>query len=344
MNILIGLLLIGTIIFFATLISDNRKKSFYLPQELRPYVSKNPLTPTEALLYHRLIKTLPEYVVLAQVQLSSFLKVDETQTNYQNYLKWFGYISQQSVDFLICRKDFSIVVAIELDDKSHNSANAIERDNKKTNNLDAAKVPLIRWHAERMPDTEMIKNELLKYTQEAVVIPVEEPEWLVDERPSFLKSEPDIKKSIFVNIIVWFAVAIIVIAALNVINGKIANISQSNSSKHQPPFNEFQSQTSVSPLHNIVERQQQERTRMQAQQELRKQQELIEKQNQQRLMIEQETALKEDAWNHYTIYKKTVECSKVDGTVTCGNKVERNRQQFEYEWAHQRYKFGRTAN
>lgn len=344
MNTTIALLIIGIIILFFALLSGSQEKRLYQPNELRPYISKNPLTLTEAMFYNRLVKALPEYIILAQVQISSFLKVDETQTNYQNYLKWFGPISQQSVDFLICRKDFSIVAAVELDDQSHNNPRAIERDHKKNNNLSAANVPLIRWHAERMPDTEMIKEEILKYKQDLVITQTENPDGFIDEPPQFLKRQPDIKKYFFVNIVVWLAIAIIVMATLNVIDEKIAIISNSHSPKLQSHPNEIHSITSGTPPLSVAEEQQQVQARLHAQQELMKQQELIAKQIQQSQTIEQEAALKLDAWNHYNVYKKTVECSEINGSISCGDKVEKNRRQFEYEWTNQRYKFPKTIN
>lgn len=340
MNSFIALLIIGLIIFIIAVLSNTKEKKLYprQHQELRPYISKNPLTPTEITFYHRLIEALPEFIVLAQVQLSSFLKVDETQTNYQNHLKWFGPISQQSVDFLICRKDFSIVSAVELDDKSHNGAKAIERDNKKTNNLNAANVPLIRWHAEAMPSTEVIQQAFLKYTSGVTATTSIEPEWLIDDQPSFLKKKQDPIKSILANIVLWLAIAIIIMATINFIKGSIFDITPPHALGTHPTTQQEQMQKSNDRYLSILEMQKreqaaQERARLQAQQTL------IAKKNQQKQMQDREAALKEDAWNHYTNYKKSVECTKVDGVVTCGNKVEKNRQQFEYEWEHQRFKF-----
>ncbi len=66
------------------------------------------------------MQTLPELVVLAQVPLSRFLRVRKGRT----WREWFNRISQKSVDFLICERDFRIVAAIELDDGSHDGRRA----------------------------------------------------------------------------------------------------------------------------------------------------------------------------------------------------------------------------
>ena len=78
-----------------------------------PFVERKPLTRVEQILYYRLVQTLPDQVVLAQVSLSRFLRVRKGST----WAEWHNRISQKSIDFLVCERDFSIVAAIELDDK-----------------------------------------------------------------------------------------------------------------------------------------------------------------------------------------------------------------------------------
>jgi len=95
----------------------------------------------------------------------------------------------------------------------------------------------------------------------------------------------------------------------------------------------------ASPSQEVLLKQQQERAaqEMVSARVQQAQQVLIQQQEQQKLQQAREDALKEDAWNHY--YKKTVECTNTDNMVKCGNTYIRNKQQFEYEWANQRYKF-----
>src|SRR5438477_10838624 len=79
-----------------------------------PFFAKKPLTVPEQILYFRLLKALPEHIVLAQVQLSRMLGVKKG-TNYQS---WLNRISQMSADFVICAKDATVLAVIELDDAS----------------------------------------------------------------------------------------------------------------------------------------------------------------------------------------------------------------------------------
>jgi len=78
------------------------------PLEVRSTVLRQP----EQVLYRRLVQTLPQNLVLAQVQLSRFLEVRRGVPRQG----WFNRISQLSADFLILKPDTSVVAAIELDD------------------------------------------------------------------------------------------------------------------------------------------------------------------------------------------------------------------------------------
>jgi len=51
-------------------------------------------------LYFRLVRALPESVVLAQVQLSRFLGVKKGS----DYQSWLNRINQMSADFVVCAK------------------------------------------------------------------------------------------------------------------------------------------------------------------------------------------------------------------------------------------------
>jgi hypothetical protein len=119
-----------------------------------PYGFKKPLSRVEQVLYYRLVQTLPELVVLAQVPLSAFLRVKKGRT----WNEWFNRISQKSIDFLICERDFSIVTAIELDDGSHDAPERLAAEKTKSRALTAARVPLIRWRTTDLPDVETIRR------------------------------------------------------------------------------------------------------------------------------------------------------------------------------------------
>ena len=118
-----------------------------------PFYAKKPLSNPEQVLYHRLVKSLPECVVLAQVQVSRVLGVKKGF----NFGQWHNRINRLSLDYVICLKDLTVVAAVELDDSSHDRLKRREADQRKERALTAADVPLIRWSVRDLPSEETIR-------------------------------------------------------------------------------------------------------------------------------------------------------------------------------------------
>ena len=118
-----------------------------------PFYAKRPLSQPEQVLYHRLVKSLPEHIVLAQVQVSRVLGVKKGFNSHE----WNNRINRLSYDFVVCAKDSTVLAAIELDDKSHESTSRAGTDKKKERATSAAGVRLIRWHVKSLPDQATIQ-------------------------------------------------------------------------------------------------------------------------------------------------------------------------------------------
>jgi hypothetical protein len=115
---------------------------------------KKPLSDPEQILFHRLVQALPENVVLAQVSFSRFLRA--TGGNRKENWGEFATIKQKVADYLICKKDFSVVAAIELDDSKHNA----ERDKKRDQTLKEAGLKTIRWNVKNLPNVQEIRTSV----------------------------------------------------------------------------------------------------------------------------------------------------------------------------------------
>lgn len=113
-----------------------------------PLYAKKPLTQPEQVLYHRMVKALPDCIVLAQVQASRVLGVKRGF----NFGEWNNRINRLSLDFVVCLKDATVVAAVELDDSTHGRSDRREADDRKERALKAAGVPLVRWSVSAMPD------------------------------------------------------------------------------------------------------------------------------------------------------------------------------------------------
>ena len=155
MKILVLLVLAVIAVAFVVL---KRRASSGAGEAPWPFYAKKPLSQPEQVLYHRLVAAMPECIVLAQVQLSQVLGVRKGF----NFQEWNNRINRMSLDFLVCLKDSTVVVAVELDDKTHEKASRIEADAKKEKALSAAGVALIRWNVSALPDEDAIRQAFAK--------------------------------------------------------------------------------------------------------------------------------------------------------------------------------------
>lgn len=122
-----------------------------------PFYVKRPLSQPEQILYHRLIRALPEHIVLAQVQVSRVLGVKKGASFHE----WNNRINRLSYDFVVCGKDAAVIAAVELDDKSHEALDRATTDEKKSRASADAGLRLVRWHVRSLPSEDVIRAELL---------------------------------------------------------------------------------------------------------------------------------------------------------------------------------------
>jgi hypothetical protein len=130
-----------------------------------PFYAKRPLTNPEQVLYHRLVRALPEQIVLAQVQVSQVLGVKKGH----NFHSWNNRINRLSYDFVICAKDATVMAAVELDDKTHERSDRKATDEKKNKATAAAGVRLVRWNVKALPDEAAIRSALTTAAASAAV-------------------------------------------------------------------------------------------------------------------------------------------------------------------------------
>jgi very-short-patch-repair endonuclease len=150
------MLLVAVLFLFALILAFIKALSQREPS-IWPFYPRKPLSPPEQILYFRLIKALPEHIVLAQVQLSRFLAVKKGN----NFQSWLNRINRMSADFVICNKDASVLAVIELDDATHNSKTRQQADNKKDKAISSAGLRIIRWNVKSLPDEQTIRNSLV---------------------------------------------------------------------------------------------------------------------------------------------------------------------------------------
>lgn len=112
-----------------------------------PYKRKYILTKNEYYFYKKLKVICDKHNlrILVKTRLADIIDVDKNQIAGKEYMNYFGRIQSKHIDYLVCNGDSLYpLVAIELDDNSHNKSNRMERDIFVNNAMQAAGIPLIR--------------------------------------------------------------------------------------------------------------------------------------------------------------------------------------------------------
>lgn len=115
------------------------------------------ITKAEASFLRVLLQTDIErqYILLAQVSLQQLLYV------YPGQQAWKNKVRAKSIDFLLCDKQtLSPVLAIELDDRSHQQAERQVRDAEVDQLFAAAGLPLLHLPARNSYDTRQLLQDI----------------------------------------------------------------------------------------------------------------------------------------------------------------------------------------
>lgn len=120
-----------------------------------PYISRKILDDKEMEIYYFLIEELPFFNTLVKVPYSTFLDVKKGFN--PQILK--SKTNKLIADFVICKRDFSVVLVIEID-KNLNEKSL----EYKENTLKSANIPLYIWSMENPPSSEELQNILKKAT------------------------------------------------------------------------------------------------------------------------------------------------------------------------------------
>lgn len=121
------------------------------------YKAKRVLSAPEAVLFLRLQQALPNHFVLSQVAMHRVLAATSGGKAAHNA------ISQKAIDFVICRKDFSVACVVELDDASHRK----DRDAARDGLLSSAGIGTVRFEVKAMPSVGDIGMQLARFVSDS---------------------------------------------------------------------------------------------------------------------------------------------------------------------------------
>jgi hypothetical protein len=130
---------------------------------LKPFARKKYLlTPPEKRFYNVLRRAVSWYTIMAKVRLADLVEADERHLLRESN---FDHIKSRHIDFVICNLALSPLVAIELDDSSHQRPDRVARDRDVNRILDIASLPLLRVTVRRTYDAKVIEKDIMAKLQ-----------------------------------------------------------------------------------------------------------------------------------------------------------------------------------
>lgn len=123
------------------------------------------MTQHELIFYKTLLESISGCVIIPQAHLSMFL---DHKVYGQNWSRAFSRINGKSVDFLICTNDMKPLIAIELDDNTHDRPDRQKRDIFVNSIISNANMPLLRLKADEW-NSEIIKQEVARALKESTL-------------------------------------------------------------------------------------------------------------------------------------------------------------------------------
>jgi hypothetical protein len=126
---------------------------------LRPFLRrKYLLTKAEKSFYEILRAVVSPHAVLAKVRLADLVEADERHLLRKSN---FDHIKSKHIDFVICDRALSPIIAVELDDSSHQRPDRIARDRDVNRIFEIALFPLARFSVRPAYDEAEIAKQLL---------------------------------------------------------------------------------------------------------------------------------------------------------------------------------------
>lgn len=128
--------------------------------EVFPYEKRDSLVTRNELLFYRELNAAIDnkWAIFAMVRIADLVKV---KTGTQKRQSWQNKINCKHIDFVICDPhNLEAVLAIELDDRSHQRADRVRRDEFVDAALESARLPLLRIKAAREYFADEIAEEL----------------------------------------------------------------------------------------------------------------------------------------------------------------------------------------
>src|ERR1700730_15954511 len=130
---------------------------------LKPYFRRKfILSRAEKYFYGILRRVVDPHTVLAKVRLADLVEADERHRLWRSN---FNRIQSKHIDFVICDAALCPIIAVELDDSSHQRADRRARDGDVDRILEIASLPILRVSVQQAYDAKELERQLLAKTR-----------------------------------------------------------------------------------------------------------------------------------------------------------------------------------
>ena len=126
---------------------------------LKPFLRRKfLLSRAEKYFYGILRRVVDPHTVLAKVRLADLVEADE---RHRLWRANFNRIQSKHIDFVVCDAALCPIIAVELDDSSHQRVDRKARDRDVDQILKIASLPILRVPVRRAYNDEEIERQLL---------------------------------------------------------------------------------------------------------------------------------------------------------------------------------------
>lgn len=160
-GLILGVLLILIKLFTKSSTQITVARDGLLADGALPFAKKKYVfSAAERSFYEVLRRLVRNHTVFAKVRLCDLVYVTQRGRGWQKY---FNQISRKHLDFIVCDQDLVPVLAIELDDSSHEAEDRRDRDEFVDEVMAAAAFPLLHLRAQRGYVLEELRQQLEPY-------------------------------------------------------------------------------------------------------------------------------------------------------------------------------------
>lgn len=160
------LLVLGVLVVLALVLLAAARKQSSVPgaEQAGPEFKASPLmTRPELKLFAQLTGLFPDVWVFPQVSMSALMNPTARKSEREKFHSALNKIVRKRVDFVVCRKDLSVVAVIELDDSSHDNARQKAADVARDALLGSVGVPVVRFDGRSWPSDAAVQDALIPY-------------------------------------------------------------------------------------------------------------------------------------------------------------------------------------